>query len=86
MNDANYRILSNNAHYLMIFKNRRNKSQVSRLASQVLKGEEAKRITDAYKYSCLQPYGFILLCFHPRIHNNYTVITDFFSEYQKVFL
>ena len=86
MNDSNYRILSNNAHYFMIFKNRRNQSQVGRLAGQVFKGEEAKRITDAYKYSCLQPYGFILLCFHPRIHNDYTVITDFFSKYPQVFL
>ena len=86
MNDGNYRILSNNAHYFMIFKNRRNQSQVTRLASQVFKGEESKRITDAYKYSCLQPFSFMLLCFHPKIHDDYTVIGDFFSDYPKVFL
>ena len=86
MNDDNFRILSNNAHYIMIFKNRRNQAQVSRLANQVFAGDESKRITDAYKYSSLQPFGFILLSFHPRIPNEYTVISDFFSECPKVFL
>ena len=86
MNNDNYRILSYNAHYIMLFKNRRNQAQVSRLANQVFAGDESKRITEAYKYSCLQPFGFILLSFHPRIPNEYTVISDFFSECPKVFL
>ena len=86
MNDGNYRILSNNAHYFMIFKNRRNQSQVSRLASQVFNGDESKRITEAYKYSCLQQFGFMLLCFHPRVPNEFTVICDYFSECPKMFL
>ena len=50
MNDGNYRILSNNAHYFMIFKNRRNQSQVTRLANQVFKGEESKRITVSARF------------------------------------
>ena len=82
MNDDNYRILSNNAHYFMIFKNRRNQSQVSRLATQV----GIKAITEAYKYACLQPFGFILLCFHPRIPKELTVISEIFSKCPKVFL
>ena len=83
MNDNNYRLLSNNAHYIMIFNNRRNQAQVSRLATQV---GSVESITTAYKYSNLQPFGFILLCFHPLIPKELTVIGDFFKKCPKVFL
>ena len=86
MNDSNFRILSNNAHYFLIFKNRRNQAQVARFAKQVFNGNESKCITETYKYSCLQPFGFIMLCFHPRTPNEFTAISDFFSECPKVFL
>ena len=64
-------------------KNKRNYSQVVRLARQVL-GTEYNRVVEAYKYT--NSYQFVLLSFHPKVPEELLVITDFFEKCPSVFL
>ena len=43
-----FRLISNNAHYYVIFNNKRNASQINHLARQVFIGKEQQRIINAY--------------------------------------
>ena len=64
LNNELYRLISNNSQYIMLFKNKRNFSQVSRLARQIL-GVQYRRLLEAYKY--IKAFQFVLLSFHPRV-------------------
>ena len=64
LNNELYRLISNNSQYIMLFKNKRNFSQVSRLGRQIL-GVEYQRLLEAYKY--IEAFQFVLLSFHPRV-------------------
>ena len=64
LNNELYRLISNNSQYIMLFKNKRNFSQVSRLGRQVL-GVEYQRLLEAYKY--IRAFQFVLLSFHPCV-------------------
>ena len=64
LNNELYRLISNNSQYIMLFKNKRNYSQVSRLGRQIL-GEDYKRLLEAYKY--VTAFQHVLLSFHPRV-------------------
>lgn len=83
LNNELYRLISNNCQYIMLFKNKRNLSQVSRLGRQIL-GAESDRLTEAYK--SLQPFQFVLLQFHPRVPEELLVVTNFFSKCPSVFI
>ena len=64
LNNELYRLISNNSQYIMLFKNKRNFAQVSRLGRQIL-GVEYQRLLEAYKY--IGAFQFVLLSFHPRV-------------------
>ena len=64
LNNELYRLISNNSQYIMLFKNKRNFAQVSRLGRQIL-GVEYQRLLEAYKY--IKAFQFVLLSFHPRV-------------------
>ena len=83
LNNENYRLISNNCQYIILMKNKRNYSQVVRLARQVL-GAEYNRVVEAYKYT--KSYEFVLLSFHPKVPEELLVITDFFKKCPNVFL
>ena len=83
LNNENYRLISNNCQYIILMKNKRNYSQVVRLARQVL-GTEYNRVVEAYKYT--NSYEFVLLSFHPKVPEELLVITDFFEKCPSVFL
>ena len=83
LNNDMYRLISNNSQYIMLFKNKRNLSQVKLLAHQVLE-KEFNRLLEAYKY--ISAYEFVLLSCHPRVPDELLVTADFFKEWPSVFL
>lgn len=85
LNNDCYRIVSNNAHYFIIMKNKRNTSAVATLARQVL-GANASRILEAYKYAMTQPYGYIVLSLHPKVPEKLLVSSDYISKWPSIFL
>ena len=85
LNDENYRLLSNNCQYMILMRNKRNFSQVTRLARQIL-GVGYKRVIEAYNYISQKPFGFVLLTFHPKVPEELLVTTDYFEKCPSVFL
>ncbi len=81
-----YRLMSNNAHYYVIFNNKRNASQINTLARQMYIGKEQLRVINAYKRACQRQYGFIVLSFTPEIPDELTVITDWWEICPSVYL
>ena len=81
-----FRLMSNNAHYYVIFNNKRNASQINHLARQVFIGKEQQRIINAYKRAGSKEYGFIVLSFAPEIPDELTVVTDFWEICPSVYL
>jgi hypothetical protein len=85
-NSETFRIMSNNAHFVVAFRNPRNQRQIFTLARQVFVGKDVDRILAAYKRIQDQPRGFILLSFSPRLPKELTVITDYWSPWLSVYL
>lgn len=83
LNNDLYRLISNNTQYMMIFHNKRNFSQVARLAGQVL-GSEKDLMLEAYK--SIDAYEFVLLSFHQRVPRELLIVTNFFEKCPSVFL
>ena len=83
LNNDFYRLISSNSHYMMLFYNKRNYSQIVRLARQVL-GSDSDLLLEAYKR--LDAYEFVLLSFHQRVPRELLIITDFFAKCPSVFL
>lgn len=83
LNNELYRLISNNSQYILLFKNKRNFSQVSRLGRQILAGEYG-RLVEAYKY--VKSFEFVLLSFHPLVPDDLLVTADFFKKCPSVFI
>lgn len=56
------RNISLNAHYLVLFKNPRDRSQIVHLSKQVFPGQ-AKFLSEAYDDVCRKPHGYLFLDF-----------------------
>ena len=82
LNNELYRLISNNSQYLILFKNKRNFSQVATLARQIL-GTRHELLLSAYKY--VKPYDFVLLSFHPLVPEELLVTADYFEKCPSVF-
>ena len=78
--------MSANAHYMVIFSNRRNFRQVNTLAHQIFVGKDVNIILEAYKRESLRAHGFIVLYFSPKLPPELTVITDWWSPCPSVYL
>ena len=83
LNNDLYRLISSNSHYMMLFYNKRNFSQIVRLARQVL-GSDGDLLLEAYK--SISAYEFVLLSFHQRVPRELLIIADFFAKCPSVFL
>ena len=81
-----FRTISLNAHYMVLFQNRRSHRQVSTLAHQVFCGKDVDRILNAYKRACSKDRGFVLLSFSPLLPSELTVLTDFWSQCPSIYL
>ncbi len=83
LNNELYRLISNNCQYILLFKNKRNFSQVSRLGRQIL-GSEYQKLVEAYKY--ITSFQFVLLSFHPLVPDELLVTADYFQKCPSVFM
>ena len=58
--NKDYRTISLNAHYLVVFNNPRDKSQIIHLSKQMYPGEN-DYVKEAFALATREPYGYLLL-------------------------
>jgi hypothetical protein len=71
------RNISLNAHYLVLYKNPRDKSQVRFLAHQVYP-ENSKFLINVFHHATEQPHSYLVLDLHPDTPENYRLLTNIF--------
>jgi hypothetical protein len=71
------RTVSLNAHYLVIFKNPRDASQISHLSRQFFPGK-VKFLVDAYKQATAKPHGYLVLDFKQSTPENRRVLSNIY--------
>ena len=71
------RTLSLNSHYLVLFKNACDASQVANLARQMYPGKSAFMI-EAFKNATNAPYGYLLIDLKQETDDNFRLRTDLF--------
>jgi len=80
------RTISLNAHYMVLFKNPRDVSQVTHLAKQMYPGH-VKFMQEAFKDATEKPYGYLLVDLKPNTPESLRLRTDIFpGEVQYVYL
>jgi hypothetical protein len=70
----------------VIFNNKRNSTQIHRIAHQVYIGKDVQRIKTAYKRIQQQQWGFMVLTFVPELPEELTVVTDWWETCPSVYL
>lgn len=73
------RDISLNSHYLVLFKNPRDMSQISCLARQ-LYPQKSKFLTDAFIKATTRPYGYLVCDLHPQTEEQYRLRESFFPD------
>ena len=80
------RTISLNSHYLVIFKNPRDASQITNLAKQIYPGK-VKYVQESYKDATSVPYGYLLIDLRQDTPDHLRLRTAMFpGEYQAVYL
>lgn len=69
------RTVSLNSHYMIIFKNPRDASQISHLNTQLFPGKK-KFLNAAYKQATERPHGYLLLDLTQSTPENHRVLSD----------
>ena len=73
------RNVSLNSHYLLLLSSRRDRNQISRLASQLYPGETSL-FMNAYKTSLSREYGYLLVDLSPTTQEEYRLRTNILPE------
>lgn len=73
------RTISLNAHYIILLKNARDKSQIARLGEQIFPGQ-ARFFKEAYDDAVSKPFGYILLDVSPTGIDEYRIRTRIFPD------
>ena len=82
-----HRNISLNAHYIVLFRNRRDSSQVDRLGKQIFPGKTKWDLGDAYRKATSKPYGYLLVDLKPETKDHLQLRTDIFpGQIQRVYL
>ena len=84
--DENVRIMTMNAHYMVLFGDQRSVRQVRSLSHQIFVGKERERLTNAFNKSINTNYGFVLLTFVQTFPRQLLVINNFWSNEPSVYL
>jgi len=80
------RTLSLNSHYMVLFKNVRDATQVAILARQMYPGN-GKFMMEAFKDSTSKPYGYLLVDMRPETDERYRLRSNIFpNEEQCVYV
>ena len=69
------RTISLNAHYLVLYKNPRDKSQVRYLAQQVFP-ENSTFLINVFNNSTEEPHTYLILDLHPDTPENFRLVTN----------
>ena len=77
-----YRCISLNAHYLILFRQKRDQNQISILARQIFGSD--KFFLDAYKKATSTQYGYIVLDLSPHSVEDYKVRTNIFPHQSMI--
>ena len=78
-----FRDISLNCHYLVIFKSPRNNSQIIHLAKQTNPGS-VKYVHEAFKDATAKPYGYILYDLKPQTMKDFRIRSSIFPGEQQV--
>jgi len=70
------------AHYLVLFKNLRDATQVAHLARQMYPGK-SKFLIEAFRNATAQPYNYLLLDLKADTEDKYGVRANIFPEEQN---
>ena len=73
------RTISLNCHYIVLFNNKRDVSQVSRLGSQIMPGN-VRYFVDSYEKATAVKYGYLLIDFSPHTEKKYQLRTRIFPD------
>ncbi|KAF0143323.1 MAG: hypothetical protein FD143_3441 [Ignavibacteria bacterium] len=73
------RNISLNAHYLVMYKNPRDKSQIRYLAQQTFP-ENTKFLANAFHHATTQPHTYLILDLHPDTSEDFRILTNIFPE------
>jgi hypothetical protein len=73
------RTISLNCHYIVLFNNKRDVSQISRLGSQIMPGKVAY-FRDSYEKATSRRYGYLLIDFSPDTDKKYQLRTRIFPD------
>ena len=82
-----HRNISLNAHYIVLFRNRRDSSQVTRLGKQIFPGKTKWDLGEAYRKATSKPYGYLLVDLKPETKDYLQLRTDIFpGQIQRVYI
>ena len=71
------RNISLNAHYLILYKNPRDKSQIRFLAQQIFP-ENSKFLCNVFHHATQEPFSYLVIDCHPDTREEYRIITNIF--------
>lgn len=73
----NAKTINLNCHYLVLFKNPRDSSQIKRLGQQIYPGQSSV-IVEAYKDCMHQPFGYLVIDLSPGADQKHSLRTNIF--------
>ena len=73
------RTMNLNTHYLVLFKNPRDATQVATLARQMYPGK-SKFLLEAFEDATKEPYGYLLIDLKPETDEKYRIRTNIFPD------
>jgi hypothetical protein len=74
-----HRTMSLNAHYLVLFKNVRDASQISVLGRQMYP-KRYEHVIEAYRDATGRPYGYLVIDLRPETEDSLRLRTDVFPD------
>ena len=77
------RTINLNTHYIVLFKNPRDRSQITHLASQMYPGK-TKYMNEAYRLATIEPYSYLLIDLKQETHDNFRLRTHIFPGEQQI--
>lgn len=80
-----HRTISLNAHYMVIFKNPRDGSQITHLAKQMYP-DNVKYVKEAFADATLQPHGYLFVDLKQDTPDNLRLRTNIFDRQQIVYV
>ena len=73
--------ISLNAHYLVLYKNPRDKSQIRYLSQQIFP-ENSKFLVNVYNHATEEHHSYLVIDLHPETAEQFRVVTNIFPGEQ----